>query len=136
MSKFDYRSEQDQPIQTNSRNVLGGILETCSLNPITGFFRDGCCETGVNDVGRHIICAQVTDEFLKFSKAQGNDLTTPQPNYKFPGLKDGDFWCLCIERWRDAMNAGCAPKVHLVATHEIALERIPLETLKKYALDI
>lgn len=121
---------------TDSLNVLGTQLETCSLNPLTGFFRDGCCETRVQDTGRHIICAQVTHAFLNFSKECGNDLTTPRPEYDFDGLKDGDLWCLCLERWREALNAGCAPLIRLEATHEITLERIPLETLKKHALDI
>jgi len=130
------RAKNKRPTLSDSLNVLGSALETCSSDPLTGFFRDGCCETRVNDIGRHIICAQVTNEFLAFSKEQGNDLITPNPEYDFPGLKHGDFWCLCLERWREALNAGCAPRVRLEATHEIALERIPLEMLKKHALDI
>lgn len=136
MSDFKHSFDRQQPIQTDSRNVLGGVLEPCSLNPITGFFRDGCCETRVHDTGRHIICAQVTDAFLQFSKDKGNDLISPRPEFRFPGLKHGDFWCLCLDRWREAMNAGCAPRVSLKGTHEIVLERITLETLKKHALDI
>ncbi len=129
------RSIEKNPTRTDSLNVLGTPLESCSLDPVTGFFRDGCCETRINDTGRHIICAQVTDVFLKFSKARGNDLITPQRRYKFTGLKHGDFWCLCLDRWREALNAGCPPPIRLKATHEIALERIPLEVLKKHALD-
>jgi len=129
-------SKESRQTRTDSLNVLGTPLQTCSIDPVTGFFRDGCCETRINDTGRHIICAQVTDAFLEFSKAQGNDLITPQPNYNFPGLKSGDFWCLCLERWREALNAGCAPRVKLESTHEIALERIPLDMLKKHALAI
>ena len=102
---------------------------------MTGFFRDGCCETGPSDRGRHIVCAIMTDEFLEFSKAQGNDLSTPRPEYRFPGLKAGNKWCLCLERWKDAHRAGHAPKVILEATHEIALERVPLEILQKFAVD-
>lgn len=136
MRKYDARSKKERTIQSDSLNVLGGPLETCSLDPITGYFRDGCCETRVHDKGRHIICGQVTDAFLAFSKTLGNDLITPRLEHDFEGLKAGDFWCLCIDRWREAMNAGCAPRLRLEATHEIALERIPLETLKKHALDL
>lgn len=99
---------------------------------MTGFFRDGCCETGPTDRGRHIVCAVMTDEFLTFSRAQGNDLVTPRPEFRFPGLKAGDRWCLCLERWREALKAGKAPKVVLDATHQIALERVPLETFKAH----
>lgn len=130
------RSGATNTVQTDSLNVLGTTLETCSLNPLTGFFRDGCCETRINDTGRHIICAQVTDAFLAFSKRCGNDLITPRPEYNFKGLKAGDFWCLCLDRWREALNAGCPPPIRLAATHEIALERIPLSMLRKHALDI
>ena len=120
---------------SRSKNVLGGQLKPCSLDPLTGFFRDGCCETGPTDRGRHIVCAVMTEEFLAFSKAQGNDLSSPAPQYGFAGLKPGDQWCLCLERWKEARRAGKAPKVILAATHQIALERIPLETLKGYAAD-
>lgn len=129
-------SKAKNTVRTDSLNVLGSTLEPCSLNPLTGFFRDGCCETRVNDKGRHIICAQVTNDFLAFSKSQGNDLMSPRPEYNFPGLKAGDYWCLCLDRWREALNAGCPPLIRLEATHEIALERIPLSMLKKHALDI
>lgn len=117
----------------NSRNVLGTALETCSTDPMTGWFRDGCCETQSADRGRHLVCAVMTAEFLAFSKSMGNDLSTPRPEYQFPGLKPGDQWCLCLERWREAHAAGCAPKVVLAATHQIALERVPLETFQKFA---
>ncbi|WP_409433623.1 DUF2237 family protein [Litorimonas sp. RW-G-Af-16] len=114
-------------------NILGEALQPCSKDPMTGFFRDGCCETGPQDRGRHIVCAIMTAEFLAFSKAQGNDLSTPMPHYQFPGLKPGDQWCLCLERWKEAHAAGFAPKVKLDATHQIALERVPLETFKAFA---
>ena len=119
----------------NTLNVLGTTLETCSLDPVTGWFRDGCCETGPNDRGRHIVCAVVTDDFLDFSRSCGNDLSTPRPEFRFPGLKHGDRWCLCLDRWREAHAAGVAPRVVLEATHQIALERVPLETLQEFAAD-
>ena len=118
-----------------TRNVLGGTLQTCSLDPKTGWYRDGCCETGPQDRGRHIVCAVVTEEFLAFSKSRGNDLSTPRPEYSFPGLKAGNRWCLCLERWREAHAAGVAPDVVLEATHEIALERVPLDIFKKFAAE-
>lgn len=120
----------------DSLNVLGEALVPCSFEPLTGWFRDGCCETGPNDRGRHIVCAVMTDEFLAFSKACGNDLSTPLPQYSFPGLKEGDKWCLCLDRWREAYAAGKAPKVILEATHQVALERVPLETLKRFAVKL
>lgn len=120
---------------SDSLNVLGTTLETCSVDPLTGYFRDGCCETGPTDRGRHIVCAVMTDEFLAFSKAQGNDLTTPLAIYNFPGLKVGDRWCLCLERWREAYKVGKAPKVILEATHQIALERVELSVLESFAVD-
>lgn len=116
-----------------SLNVLGEPLVPCSFEPLTGWFRDGCCETGPNDRGRHIVCAVMTDEFLAFSKACGNDLSTPVPQYNFPGLKAGDSWCLCLDRWREAHRAGKAPQIILKATHQVALERVPLETLQEFA---
>ncbi len=120
---------------SHSLNVLGQPLKPCSVQPITGFFRNGCCETGPTDRGRHIVCAVMTDEFLAFSKAQGNDLSTPIADYNFPGLKAGDQWCLCLERWREAYEAGKAPKVVLEATHQIALERLKLSVLEAFAVD-
>jgi len=117
-----------------SLNILGTPLETCSTDPMTGWFRDGCCETQSADRGRHLVCAVMTEAFLKFSMSVGNDLSTPRPEYRFPGLKPGDRWCLCLERWREAHAAGCAPNVVLEATHQIALERVPLETFQAYAV--
>lgn len=119
---------------SDSLNVLGMPLESCSIDPMTGFFRNGCCETGPSDRGRHIVCAIMTDEFLAFSKSQGNDLSTPIPHYEFLGLKAGDRWCLCLERWRDAYKVGKAPKVVLEATHQIALERVDLSVLEMFAV--
>jgi hypothetical protein len=118
------------------RNVLGGELATCSANPVTGFFRDGCCNTSDDDVGSHTVCAVMTVEFLAFSKARGNDLSTPRPEFDFQGLKPGDRWCLCAPRWQEAFLAGQAPKVVLSATHEGALEYAALADLKKFAIDL
>jgi uncharacterized protein (DUF2237 family) len=117
------------------KNVFGSEIQICNTSPMTGFYRNGCCETGSGDGGLHIICAEVTDEFLEFTKAEGNDLCTAVPEYGFPGLKAGDRWCLCASRWRQAMEAGCAPPVVLEATHETALEVVPLNVLQKYELD-
>lgn len=117
----------------NSLNILGTPLQTCSTDPMTGWFRDGCCETQSADRGRHLICAIMTEAFLEFSKAKGNDLSTPRPEYSFPGLKAGDQWCLCLERWKEAHAVGKAPKVVLEATHQMALERVPLETFQQFA---
>jgi hypothetical protein len=118
-----------------AQNVLGGPLETCCTNPMTGFYRDGMCSTGAGDIGVHVVCAEMTAAFLEFSKAQGNDLSTPMPAYQFPGLKPGDCWCLCASRWKEAMDAGVAPPVVLAATHAAALEYASLDELKRYALD-
>jgi len=117
------------------RNVLGGPLELCSADPLTGFFRDGCCRTDEDDTGSHTVCARVTEEFLAFSRAVGNDLSTARPEYGFPGLKPGDRWCLCAARWREAFQNGCAPEVFLGATHERALDICPLEELQAHAAD-
>lgn len=114
-------------------NVFGSDLQCCCRNPITGFYRDGFCHTGPGDVGLHTVCAVMTDEFLAYSKAQGNDLTTPHPAYQFPGLKAGDKWCLCVSRWREALLAGCAPAVDLMATHASALEFVDLQDLQAHA---
>jgi uncharacterized protein (DUF2237 family) len=116
-----------------ARNVMGGELKPCSNAPLTGFFRNGCCETGPDDVGLHTVCAVMTAEFLAFSKAAGNDLSTPQPAYGFPGLKPGDRWCLCAPRWKEALDAGMAPQLVLEATHEETLAIVPLGVLKDYA---
>jgi uncharacterized protein (DUF2237 family) len=118
------------------KNVLGGALESCCTSPLTGFYRTGRCETGPQDVGRHVVCASVTAEFLAFSKAKGNDLTTPVPEANFPGLQPGDNWCLCAARWKEALAAGVAPPVLLGATHEAALEIVSLVELKRHALDL
>lgn len=116
-----------------AKNVLGGELEPCSLAPVTGFFRNGCCETGPHDLGLHTVCAVMTAEFLAYSKAAGNDLTTPVPQSAFPGLKPGDRWCLCAPRWKEALDAGCAPRVVLEATHEETLAIVTLGVLKDHA---
>lgn len=111
------------------RNVLGGPLEDCSHDPLTGYFRNGCCEIGPDDRGSHTVCAQMSSDFLQFSFIKGNDLITPRPEYGFPGLKPGDRWCLCVSRWKEAFNAGVAPGVHLEATHLRALDIVSLEAL-------
>ena len=118
-----------------AKNVLGTELEECSLDPITGFYRDGCCNTGAEDLGLHTVCAQMTDEFLAFSKARGNDLSTPNEMYEFPGLKAGDRWCLCVLRWKEAFEAEMAPKVVLSATHMSVLEFVNLEDLQQFATE-
>ncbi|MEM7065295.1 MAG: DUF2237 domain-containing protein [Cyanobacteria bacterium P01_B01_bin.77] len=117
------------------KNVLGENLQVCCTSPMTGFYRDGTCNTGPNDLGSHVVCAQVTEEFLGYTKAQGNDLSTPRPMYQFPGLKPGDCWCLCAARWKEAYDDGVAPKVVLEATHEAALGTVPLDILQQYAAD-
>lgn len=117
------------------KNVLGGKLDVCSTRPLTGFFRDGCCNTNEDDHGLHLVCAQVTAEFLEFSQAAGNDLSTPMPQYNFPGLQPGDRWCLCAGRWKEAFDAGAAPGVYLRSTHEKVLDLIPFEDLVRFALD-
>ncbi|MEQ1755472.1 MAG: DUF2237 domain-containing protein [Micropepsaceae bacterium] len=122
-----------QPAQ---RNVLGGLLQSCSFEPVTGFFRDGCCNTSPEDVGSHTVCAVMTAEFLSFSRSRGNDLSTPVPQFGFPGLKPGDRWCLCAPRWQEAFSAGNAPKVVLAATQEGALAYASLEDLKQFAADL
>ena len=122
-------------METKDRNVLGGALEPCSTSPRTGFFRDGCCNTGPEDLGLHVVCAQVTTAFLEFARGQGNDLVTPVPEYGFPGLKAGDRWCVCAATWRQAFEAGVAPPVILAATHEETLAVIPLAALNELALD-
>ncbi|MFC7703191.1 DUF2237 family protein [Plastorhodobacter daqingensis] len=116
-----------------SLNVLGGPLESCSTDPMTGFFRTGCCDTGPQDTGRHTVCAIMTAEFLALSKYLGNDLSTPRPEYRFPGLKPGDQWCLCAARFLQAHEEGAAPKVRLGATHLRTLDIVPLEILEQYA---
>jgi len=120
----------------DDRNVLGGMLENCSMSPRTGFYRDGCCNTGPEDLGLHVVCTQVTREFLAFARGQGNDLVTPAPEYGFPGLKPGDRWCVCAATWRQAYEAGVASPVVLAATHEETLAVIPLDVLKELAVDV
>ena len=117
-----------------ARNVLGQPLEDCSHDPLTGFYRDGCCKAGDDDIGRHLVCAVMTDEFLAFTKAVGNDLSTPRPEYRFPGLKAGDQWCLCVLRWKEAFDAGHAPQVVLEATHAAALRTVSLDDLQQHAV--
>src|SRR5512134_1514007 len=119
-----------------ARNVLGGPLATCCTAPLTGFYRDGSCHTGPQDLGTHVVCAQVTQAFLEFSVARGNDLVTPVPQFHFPGLAPGDKWCLCALRWKEALAAGVAPPVVLAATHEKALEFVSLADLKRHAVDL
>jgi uncharacterized protein (DUF2237 family) len=121
---------------SEAKNVLGEALEVCSLAPRTGFRRTGACETGDQDVGSHTVCAQVTAEFLELSRQQGNDLVTPVPEFGFPGLKPGDRWCLCAARWREALDAGCPPRVLLRATHERALDVVAMADLKRFAIDL
>lgn len=118
------------------KNVLGGPLALCSDNPVTGFFRTGCCHWGPEDAGVHTVCVVTTAEFLAFSKSAGNDLSTPRKEFGFPGLKPGDRWCLCAARWKEAFDAGKAPKLILAATHEATLRIVPLKTLKKFAVDL
>lgn len=113
-------------------NVLGEPLQSCSFDPLTGFFRDGCCNTDDHDHGTHVVCARMTAEFLSFSAKRGNDLITPRPQWRFPGLKPGDRWCLCATRWKEALDAGLAPPVILAATHSKVLEYVTLEDLKAH----
>ncbi|EXI83080.1 MAG: hypothetical protein AW12_02648 [Candidatus Accumulibacter sp. BA-94] len=120
----------------SQRNVLGGILGSCSEQPMTGFFRDGCCNTSDEDLGSHTICVVLTADFLEFSKQRGNDLSTPRPEFAFPGLKAGDRWCLCAARWREALQAGKAPRVVLNATNEACLLIVGLDDLKRHAIDL
>jgi uncharacterized protein len=117
-----------------SINVLGEPLKPCSFDPVTGFYRDGCCNTGPDDRGRHTVCVRVTAEFLAFSRRRGNDLSTPHPEFGFAGLAPGDRWCLCVDRWREAWEAGMAPRVVLASTHRSVLETVPLEVLQEHAM--
>ncbi len=117
-----------------AKNVLGTELQTCSTDPMTGFYRDGCCNTGASDMGLHIVCIEATADFLEFSQAAGNDLSTPIEAYGFPGLVPGDRWCLCVQRWKQALEAGMAPKVNLQATHMSSLEFVDLEDLQNHQI--
>lgn len=119
-----------------SLNVYDEPLEACGAEPVTGFFRDGCCNTSEQDVGSHTVCVELTREFLDFSAASGNDLSSPQPAHGFPGLQPGDHWCLCAARWLEAFEADAAPRVHLMRTHRRALEIVPLEKLRRFATDL
>lgn len=119
-----------------SRNVFDEVLEPCSEKPKTGFFRDACCNTSDQDVGSHTVCVEMTRDFLEFSRFRGNDLSTPRPEFGFPGLKPGDRWCLCADRWREAHAAGMAPRVYLRSTHKRALEIVPLSVMKPFAADL
>ena len=119
-----------------SLNVLGSTLESCSIRPMTGFFREGCCDTGPSDVGSHTVCVVMTETFLQFSKLAGNDLSTPVPSAGFAGLKPGDRWCLCAPRWQEALDAGAAPKVVLESTHAVTLQVVSLTDLKKHAITL
>ena len=120
----------------NARNVLGEPLAACGSDPVTGFYRDGCCNTGPEDLGAHTVCAEVTEDFLAYTASQGNDLRTPMPEAGFRGLRPGDRWCLCAVRWQEARRAGHAPPVLLEATHEATLEIVPLSDLRPYAQDL
>jgi len=122
--------------QVAARNVLGEPLDLCSFKPMTGLYRDGCCNTGQEDIGSHTVCAVMTSAFLEYSKSRGNDLSTPMPELGFPGLKPGDRWCLCAPRWQEAFEAGQAPRVVLRATHEGALAYCALANLKRFAVDL
>ena len=117
-------------------NVLGLELQECSVDPMTGFYRDGCCNTGPQDVGTHTVCSVMTDEFLEYSRKKGNDLITPRPEFDFPGLKAGDSWCLCALRWEEARQAGCAPRVRMTSTNIKTLEMVEFEHLKVYQIDL
>ena len=130
---FDQASE---PGRQPAINVLGGPIAPCSVQPLTGFYRDGCCNTGVEDVGLHTVCVVLTAEFLAFSKTRGNDLSTPMPRYHFAGLKPGDRWCLCAMRWKEAFEAGAAPQVVLEATHAVTLHVVELADLRKHAFRV
>lgn len=120
-------------MNSQSKNVFGEPIKACSYNPMTGFFRNGCCDTGIDDHGKHTVCAIMTDEFLQFSKNMGNDLSTPSPQFDFPGLNAGDRWCLCVLRWKEAFDAGMAPFVDLEATNEKSLDYVEMENLLEYA---
>ena len=135
---FDQTPEEGGggPGRLPSINVLGGVLMPCSTEPLTGFFRDGCCNTGPEDRGLHTVCVVLTAEFLAFSKSAGNDLSTPMPQYGFAGLKPGQRWCLCAARWQEAFEAGAAPQVVLESTHAVTLQVVSLADLKKHAITL
>lgn len=118
------------------KNILGEELQSCSTDPLTGYFRDGCCRTGQGDFGVHTVCAVMTEDFLAFSKSRGNDLSTPRPEYHFPGLSQGDRWCLCAPRWQEAYEAGCAPQIVAGATHISSLEHCDGKAMREHAVDL
>ena len=120
-------------MSTEPRNVLGEPLQPCSYDPLTGYFRDGCCRTNESDLGTHVVCARVTEDFLAFSTSRGNDLVTPRPEWRFAGLQPSDRWCLCVQRWMEALQAGVAPPLVLAATHEAALQHVSLAELQQHA---
>jgi len=120
----------------DSLNVFDEPLEECGDEPITGFYRDGCCNTGEDDAGSHTVCILATQEFLEYSRFKGNDLSTPIPEFEFPGVSPGDSWCLCAARWWEAYNQGMAPRVYLRRTHKKALDVIPMDVLREYAIDL
>ena len=122
-------------MNTKQTNVYGDTIEECCSSPITGFYRDGFCHTDELDRGLHVVCSLINDEFLDFSKSRGNDLSTPRPEFSFPGLKPGDYWCLCLSRWVQAFNADCAPKIRLDSTHASVLEFVDLPRLKEFAAE-
>jgi uncharacterized protein (DUF2237 family) len=136
MSSGTHPEQPERPDEPSEHNVLGGPLEPCGTDPVTGFFRDGCCSTGPEDVGSHTVCAVVTREFLAHQAAVGNDLVTPRPEWRFPGLEPGDRWCVVAVRWLQAAEAGAAAPVVLAATHERALDVIPLALLREHAVDV
>ena len=130
------RKPEEDISMKKEKNVLGENLKTCCTSPMTGFYRNGACETGPADIGTHVVCAEVTKDFLEFTRSRGNDLMSPAPHHGFPGLKPGDRWCLCVSRWKEALDAGLAPPVMLAATHEATLKYVSLEDLKKHAVTI
>ena len=131
---YDDFTQREQAFMATAKNVLGTPLQTCSTSPLTGYYRDGCCNTGEDDVGLHLVCSQVTAEFLQHQRSVGNDLSTPVPYYGFPGLKPGDRWCVCVKRWKQSLEAGVACPVILEATHLSTLEFVDIEDLQKHAV--
>lgn len=127
-------AQNTNEVMKTAKNVLGEPLQSCCTDPMTGFYRDGVCNTGPDDYGTHVVCAEMTAEFLAFTKSKGNDLSTPRPEYQFPGLQPGDGWCLCALRWKEAFEAGMQPPVRLTSTHEKALEFIDLDVLKAHTV--
>ena len=131
---IQHNTDRSESNAVSKKNVLGGALRPCCFDPLTGYFRDGYCRTDASDQGRHVVCAQVTAEFLDFTKRRGNNLSSPAPEYGFPGLEPGDRWCLCVLRWKEALEAGVAPLVELEACDEAALSVVSLETLRAHAI--